>query len=68
MGNTKPLYSKKDPTKLDYTIVARENGKPKDLHHKDRQELDSSILPGSILENPPRGETGWAAEKSCTSC
>ena len=25
------------------------------------------ILPGSILENPPCGETGWA-EKSCTSC
>ena len=25
---TEALYSKKDPTKLDYTIVARENGKP----------------------------------------
>ena len=25
------------------------------------------ILPGSILENLPCGETGWA-EKSCTSC
>ena len=66
---TEALYSKKDPTKLDYTIVARENGKPVEgsTSQGSTGTLTPWILPGSILENPPCGETGWA-EKSCTSC
>ena len=66
---TEALYSKKDPTKLDYTIVARENGKPVGRIYITRidRNFDSLDITRFYIGDLPCGETGWA-EKSCTSC